>query len=292
MMINFITPDYTPLEILAEIPERNFGGMSETEMAFLCGTIKKFQPMKVVEVGVAAGVTTAVVLEALGRNNMPCKMYSVDLCECFYKDISHKTGYAAVNWLKRHNNSLVEHRMILGKTIAEAIDEIGEDIDFVILDTMHSLPGELLDFISIYPFMTNNSGGVVVFHDVAQSQLGIGGGANGAPFQYASLVTMLAVEGEKYWLRDEMNIADFGNIGAVNFYKNPSNLAMNIDNLFMALRMNWNYIPDKKSLCEYKKRIATSYGEQGLALFEQAIQLNEFSLYRQKKLNYDSFWKI
>ena len=287
-MIKHIEPDYAPLGVLSEIPERNLGGMSESEMAFLCGAVRRFRPRKVVEVGVAAGVTTVVILEALMRNGECCQFYSVDLCQRYYKDTFCETGYVATNWLKNHGDSKVRHKMILGLTVAEAMDQIGSGIDFVILDTMHSLPGELLDFLSVYPFITNDlGGGTVVFHDVAQSQLGIGGGAGGAPFQYASLVTMLAAGGEKFWLHDEGNVAGFGNIGAVHFCKNATDCWDYAENLFMALRLNWNYMPDSNSMNAYKERILKNYGDAGRVLLDEAIELNEFSLYRQNKIKID-----
>lgn len=83
---------------------------------------------------------------------------------------------------------------MLGETIASRIEEIGNGIDFVILDTMHALPGELLDFISLYPYLDKRA--VIVFHDVGQSQLGFGN-INGALYEYASLVSLSTIMGEK-----------------------------------------------------------------------------------------------
>ena len=66
-MVNKIIPDYEPRrKILSHIP--NVPGepeMSEFESAFLCGLLKKFRPKKILEIGVAAGGTTAVMLQCL-----------------------------------------------------------------------------------------------------------------------------------------------------------------------------------------------------------------------------------
>lgn len=41
----------------------------------------------------------------------------------------------------------IKHQFLLGKAIPFVLERIGKDIDFLILDTAHCLPGELLDFI-------------------------------------------------------------------------------------------------------------------------------------------------
>ncbi len=170
------------------------------------GAIKKFRPKRIVEVGVAAGGTTAVILNCIKLLNYSCEMYSVDICKRYYQDTSKRTGFIAEQLITEEFANFVKHRFLLGKTVAASLDEIGREIDFVILDTMHSLPGELLDFISLYPFL--NKKAVIVFHDVAQSQLGFQN-INGAPFEYASLVTLSTLMGEKYVVSDKRNISGF-----------------------------------------------------------------------------------
>lgn len=267
-----------PLEVLEGLANKGYTGMSDFELSFLCGAIKKFRPKKVVEIGVAAGGTTSVILNCLKLLNYNCEMYSVDICRQCYFDTSKNTGFTAEELLKEEPIDNVRHQFMLGNTIASSVDRIGGGIDFVILDTMHALPGELLDFISVYPYLDKRA--AVVFHDVGQSQLGIGH-INGAPYEYASLVTLSAINGEKYLASDENRIAGISNIGAVRLDENSDK---SIDNLFMALFINWNYIPDKKSLEEYCQRILKEYGEYYYHMFEQAIECNTFSLYRRRQL--------
>ena len=45
----------------------------------------------------------------------------------------------------------------------DVIDEIGSDIDFLILDTLHIVPGEILDFLVCLPYLTKDA--IVVLHD-------------------------------------------------------------------------------------------------------------------------------
>lgn len=268
-----------PIEILDKCENNGYAGMSYYELSFLCGALKKFKPKKIVEVGVAAGGTTAVILKCMESLDSNCEIFSVDICKQCYIDISKRTGFIVSELLKKESFKKVTHKFMLGGTVASKVEEIGEDIDFVILDTMHSLPGELLDFIVLYPFLGENA--VVVFHDVGQSQLGISN-VTGAPFEYASLITLIAASGEKYVGEDYSRIARLANIGAIRLDKS---CACDIENLFLSLFVNWNYIPDKKSLNEYRRTIEKYYDKQYFKMLEQAIECNIFSMYRRNHLS-------
>lgn len=267
-----------PVEILDRLENRGYAGMSDFELSFLCGAIKEFRPRKIVEVGVAAGGTTAVILNCLKSLDCSCEMYSVDICEQCYFDLSKKTGFVAKKFLEEEPIDIIKHQFLLGNTIAASLDKIGKDIDFVILDTMHSLPGELLDFISLYNSL--NKRAVVIFHDISQSQLGFGN-VNGAPFEYASLVTLAITNSEKLLVSDKSNIAGLCNIGGMRLKEETED---SIENLFLGLFINWNYLPDNRHLCEYRQRIKKEYDEQYYQMFEQAIECNMFSLYRRQGL--------
>ena len=54
-----------PISVLENYTEMGLSGMSINDLSFLCGLIKKFKPKKIVEIGVAAGVSTTVILECL-----------------------------------------------------------------------------------------------------------------------------------------------------------------------------------------------------------------------------------
>lgn len=55
--------------------------MSEFESVFLCGLIREMKPKKIVEIGVAAGGTTAIILECLSQldlnKNKNTELYSI-----------------------------------------------------------------------------------------------------------------------------------------------------------------------------------------------------------------------
>ena len=76
--------------------------MSESESAFLCGALKQFRPKKILEVGVAGGGSTSVILQALEDLGAPYEMHSVDIASerPFAKGV--ETGFVA-KFVKENN---------------------------------------------------------------------------------------------------------------------------------------------------------------------------------------------
>lgn len=158
-----------PEEELRKVMDQYYSEMTSFQTAFLCGLIKEEQPRKIVEIGVSAGGTTSTILFCLKILNMKAEIYSVDLAEKWYRNENYKTGFV-VN--KLFENSKVEknlHQFLLGHSIPFFLDQIGNNIDFLILDTTHVLPGELLDFIVCLPYLRD--GCVVVMHDTIENHL-------------------------------------------------------------------------------------------------------------------------
>lgn len=56
---------YEPLCILEHLSEYGKAEMTEEGLAFLCGLIRVNRPHKIVEIGVAAGGTTAVIMNCI-----------------------------------------------------------------------------------------------------------------------------------------------------------------------------------------------------------------------------------
>lgn len=137
--------------------------MSRDQIAFLCGLLKWKKPRNIVEIGVAEGGTTAVIIKCLEALGNYVEYHAVDILETCWNDRCKDTGYM-VNEV--HNNIPKQVKLIwhLGNFLPNYLEEIGNEIDFVILDTVHAVPGEILDFLCVYPFL--NKDAVVVFHDI------------------------------------------------------------------------------------------------------------------------------
>ena len=89
-------------------------------------------------------------MKCLDLLNSNARMYSVDLNKQCYRKQEKVTGYQ-LNEVREELANFSNHKFLLGCILPEVIDQIGKDIDFVVLDTVHSLPGELLDILCILP---------------------------------------------------------------------------------------------------------------------------------------------
>lgn len=77
--------------------------MTAFESAFLCGTLKKFKPKKILEIGVGAGGSTAVILQCLEDIGQPYELHSIDLTtKAYYGTSEDDTGFIA-KYIKENN---------------------------------------------------------------------------------------------------------------------------------------------------------------------------------------------
>lgn len=241
-----------PRNILQKMSEP-YVEMSSEDHGFLCGLIKKYSPKKVVEVGVAGGATTAVIMNCLSMiGKKEAVMYSVDLNEGCYRREGKRTGWQLEevrNCLDNYQN----HTFLLGKMLPQVIHEIGADIDMVVLDTVHALPGEILDFLCIFPYLAENA--IVVVHDITRN-------FSEHRYSFATKILLDAVSGEKYF-----NLADrLPNIGA---FRITEETRLNIENVFSALSITWGYPVDAGILMDYRNIYQSYYPEECLKLFDQ-----------------------
>ena len=281
--LNEIALDYEPRKkFLPRLPEyvspQGYGEpeMSEFESAFLCGLLKQFRPKKILEVGVAGGATTAIILQALEDIGEPYEMHSVDAAEKFYRDKTKSTGFMAM--FAKENNLLYtppqstlngEHKFHLGKYLPQVIDEIGGDIDFVILDTVHSLPGEILDFPVMLPYLKD--GAIVVLHDLTYNY----GVKPMHMLGYATPTLFAAVTAADKYLNDRKGSTDvfftYPNIGA---FKINEQTREHIDDLFLSLLITWAYVPDANQVKIYREFYEKHYPAELIKIFNEAVKLN------------------
>lgn len=246
--------------------------MSNEQIGFLCGLIKEKRPKKIIEVGVAAGGTTSVILNCIEKLNLfYTKLYSVDLLDFYYRDTTERTGYMAEqlkNVLKAYNN----FTLLTGKTLAERIDVIApdRDIDFLILDTVHSLPGELLDFILCFPYL--KKGATVVLHDLRLNH------RDGESQAFATKIVFDVVTAEKYLLwkktQEPDQIEEIDSIGAFDV---TNDTAKYIADLFSALTVTWAYFPGEYELDTYRKVISKNYNDECMQMWDCSIKMQKLT---------------
>lgn len=244
--------------------------MTEFESAFLCGLIKENRPKKILEIGVAAGGTTAILMQCISDLELnDTEIFSVDLNKKYYRGDGRDTGFLGVEMEKQMPK--VRHEFILGKVIPDVIEQIGGGIDLVVLDTVHSLPGEVLDFPVFLPFLSKNA--IVVLHDVAYQHYNERGG-------FATQTLLDVATGDRIvpMGMDKNRPTKLANIAAIRVNDDTKKY---IDAVFYSMTLPWVYIPDKDQLDSYGGFYKKYYSKEMVDIYNTAIELNKKSIIPQ-----------
>lgn len=237
--------------------------MSEFEHEFICGLLKANNPKKILEVGVASGGTTSVILKCLENIGQQSEMFSVDISSKWYRDACKETGFL-VNRMGNIGEN-IQHKFLLGNSIPYYIDEIGREIDFLLLDTTHCLPGELLDFLVCFPYLKD--GCVVVLHDVAENIL------TGNPLENATKLLFDIVKAEKYYMLDvDKRPCGISNIAAFRIDEETRNC---IGDIFSALANPWLYFLASEEEEKYLDVLGQNYRAEYVNYLKKMINMQK-----------------
>lgn len=252
----------------------NNAEMTEKQLIFLCSLLEENRPKKIVEIGVAAGGTSVVILDKLISLDYEAKMFSVDLSREYYRDKKKLTGYLIDNYVNSHECKKVFHKKMIGDYVINYLQEIGKDIDFLILDTVHSLPGEIFDFLALLPFL--NKSAIVVLHDITLNHL-----SNNRE-GIATQVLLDCVVGEK--LTPISIYEEYPGIGA---FKINEDTFKYIDDVFNAMMITWKYIPSESELILYRNHYLKYYSQKQAFVFDEAIRYNRNTALKAQRKKMD-----
>ncbi len=245
--------------------------MSEDESAFLCGLIRDKTPATVMEVGIAGGGTTAILLQCLSDLDYACTMYSVDVSERFYRDPGRKSGFLGEEALKLIHPPGIRHEFLLGSVACEWCDKKNiNGIDFLILDTAHIMPGEVLDMITLLPYLKD--GAVVVLHDTSFNT------ASTEKHGYATSLLMAAVTADRY-----LNFKSGDYCPNISAFVVDQSTRDHVEQLFLALMVTWKYSPDPSQIDSYRRIVNTYYDRKLIDLFETIVSVQRASVLTWKK---------
>ncbi|MBR3601202.1 MAG: class I SAM-dependent methyltransferase [Lachnospiraceae bacterium] len=267
-MYKIVDGYYEPQDIMDRI-FRNEGvevktEMSSFELAFVCGLLKEKRPKKIVEVGVSAGGTSAVILNCLSKLNIKTEMYSVDLVDYYYREPQKEMGYLIDVAKKYLDNSEINHYKYSGG-IGSHIEEIGEnkDIEFLILDTKHALPGEVLEFLVCLPYLSE--GCIVVLHDVNVHHIEM---CN----SYVTNVLFASVSANKYYTYDDKAMYGMPNIAAFQVTKDTKRY---VEDIILGLSIPWQYKIDDRMMEQYWNVIKNNYSKSTVDLFARVYNTQQ-----------------
>ena len=238
-----------------------YGLMTETQKQFINGIIRKFKPKKILEIGGNSGAGSVNILNAI-RDIDDSKLYSVDISQCWDIDYSKPVGFAVT---EKAPNLTDKWKLYTGNVAAKFLDEIGNNIDLVILDAAHNNPGEILDFITILPYLSKEA--IIVIHDI---QL------HNSYTQYDTTCGSLfsCLKGKKFYPYDDEyydSLFGFPNIGAVILDPDISNY---IEDIFFLLTMPWKYIYNKEDNMYIVNNLNKHYSNHFVKIYDKIRGFN------------------
>ena len=150
-------------EIITESIKKYAGWeLFQNEPYFINGIIRKFKPKNCLEIGVAKGGGSILILNAIKDFN-DSRLISLDLNTDLYYNKSLKTGCNAMEYFPE----LIKNdkwKLYTGKLPHIFLEKLNMKFDFLFLDTSHLVPGEILNLIEVLPFLEDNA--VIILHDI------------------------------------------------------------------------------------------------------------------------------
>lgn len=239
--------------------------MTDGQRRFISGLIQYYEPENVLELGVSAGGGTVVLLNSLlSLNNWNGTLVSIDVMDKFYRNPKEHVGFLASKLYK----DIAEDRwkLLSGVDPAEKMEEISLKFDFVVIDTYHHHPVEVLNFISILPWL--NEGAIVVMHDTTV-------------FEWRTKDTFMrmlsprlllsSVCADKYIPKLPSGDMIASNIAS---WQVTADTMKYSHGLFDVLYMPWEEDVKQKTLDNLRKIVKNFYPKEFLNMYDEAILVN------------------
>ncbi|MDR2796491.1 MAG: class I SAM-dependent methyltransferase [Spirochaetaceae bacterium] len=244
--------------------------MSHEERFFLNALILRYKPVKLLEIGAAAGGSSIIMLNAI-NDDPAARLYSIDYAEFCILDEGRKSGY----FVDEYPGLKTKFRIYTGGLALRFLDEIGGGIDFCFIDTVHSNPGEILDFLFALPYLKDDA--LVVFHDTKlQTRLSfpLNKWAITNNLLISAIFGKILVQGNfsrsdtEIEYPSERGITYFPNITAVRICKETKEHLYAIFNL---LTIKWTYTPSMDEEIEIIDFFAKHYDKYYVEYMEDVF---------------------
>lgn len=266
--INFNNIEEVDLDILKLIENeiKYKAQLTPEEQKFLHGLIRTIKPKKIVEIGVSRGGSSALILNAI-KDIKGAKLFSIDTTIYCYREKDKKTGYLVQ---EKFPELINKWTLYTGGITSEFIETIGDGIDLAFIDTRHVTPGEMLDWLMVLPFLKNEA--VVIFHDAFF-------------LYYDRKITKEKKHTSNNqllcYIRGELILPHYGdsvffrNIGALKLAPEQKKYYYIY---FLALGIQWEYMPNKRQIKLMRDFFMKYYGEKYIKVFDDAVKKNKIYL--------------
>ena len=263
--INFKYHNYQRKMVTEKMKYYSLWQLSGYQPYFINGIIRKYKPRKCLEVGVAHGGSSIIILNAIKdiRNSF---LVSLDLNTELYCNNKFKTGYRVQKYFPELTK---KWKLYTGDQSHKFLDKLNLKFDFLLLDTAHFSPGELINIIEILPFLEESA--IIVLHDIfyhlPSNHYYI---PKENKFHPSNILLMTSLYGDKVII--ERNDRKLDNIGAIRLYPNQKKYYLNY---FILLLTPWEYMPKENHIRDLRKFIKKYYKKEiYLNLFNKAVEEN------------------
>ena len=247
--------------------------LENNEPYFLNGIIRKIKPKKCIEIGTSSGGSAIIILNAIKDINYSF-LVSIDLNTKLYNNQSLNTGYRVKKYFP---NLINKWKLYTGEQPHKFLDKLKMKFDFLFLDTVHRVPGEIINLIEVLPFLNENA--IIILHDINFHNLELTKIHNMKKFKkkkisilYPSNIYLFTtLFGDKVIIKNK----NYGieNIGAIFLYKNQKK---HFIDYFLLLLSPWQYMLENDKINELRNFIKKYYKEQiYLNIFNKAIEYNK-----------------
>ena len=228
--------------------------MNEIDKKFLNGVIRQVRPKKILEVGVAAGNSSVVILNAI-KDIEGSLLYSIDYNEMHYNMKHKETGFIVK---EKYPNLMNKYKLYTGGVSAKFLDEIGNNIDLCLLDTAHSNPGEFLDFLMVLPFLKRNA--IIIIHDVCFHTF-----KKEFAESYTCGVLFSCIDSKQKIIANDTYFNQIGNIGMAVISDDIYN---RIYDYFHLLTLPWKYLLSYQDISIITNFLYKHYDKKFVELFK------------------------
>lgn len=233
--------------------------MWDNQREFLNGVVRKFRPKKIVEIGVSKGCSSSIILNSI-QDLDDSHLYSIDLNNRNIIGACVKSLFP---------NFLTKWTLYKGNIATKFMENIGRNIDMVLIDSAHFEPGEILDFIIVLPFLSEEA--VIVVHDIA-NQITVPKKARGwigKRNEWAPYIIFNSIRG-KIFLPSGKNLLTH-DIGAK---KLDINQKQYFHDYFRLLGGQWQYFPKEIYIHQMYEYFKKYYDNDCLSIFKEAVDFN------------------
>ena len=264
--VNFEYHKYERQMITEKIHRYSNWELVNEEPYFINGIIRKYKPKKCLEIGVAYGGSSIVILNAI-KDIKDSFLVSLDLNNNVYTGEKVKTGYNANKYFPELTN---KWKLFTGEQPNKFLDALNLKFSFLYLDTTHATPGELINIIEALPFLEDNA--IIILHGIMSHSPSYRPLNKNYKYFPSQIYLMTSLIGDKIVIDNKEN--GCSNIGAVFLFPNQERYYLNY---FLLLASNWEYMPSENQIKDLRLFIRKYYKKDiFLNIFNTAVNNNKY----------------